>query len=83
MDIAVQPSAYDQTETVPVNSSWISYLKYDQTNLRLEIGFRDGRIVQHWPVYLQSFLDFKLSPSKGRYYSQAIRSMTPALPIKG
>lgn len=71
MDVIVQSNASDQTETVPVKSSWIEYLKYDKTNLRLEIGFKDGKVLQHWPVYPQSFLDFKLSPSPGRYYHQS------------
>lgn len=64
------------------HSSWIRYADYEAKELTLQIGFRDGRVVEHTPVYPQTFLDFKLAPSKGRFYLQAIKAISPAETIK-
>ena len=67
---------------VTEHSKYLMYADYDPVSLRLEIGMKNGRIVQHWPVYPQTWLDFKLAPSKGSFYHFAIRKVTPAIAIK-
>lgn len=64
------------------HSRWLEYADYDPKELRLEIGFKNGRIVEHWPVYPQTWIDFKLAPSKGRYYNEAIKKATEPIEIK-
>ncbi len=64
------------------HSKWLEYADYDPIGLRLEVGFKSGKIVTHWPIYPQTWIDFKLAPSKGRYYAQAIKKASPAMEIK-
>jgi hypothetical protein len=63
-------------------SSWLMYAQYTPQDLQLEIGYRNGRVVAHSPVYPQTWEDFKAAPSKGRYYNATIRRLTPGEPIK-
>jgi hypothetical protein len=58
------------------------YADYDPASLRLEVGFKSGKIVQHWPVYPQTWIDFKLAPSKGSYYNAAIKKLVAPIEIK-
>lgn len=67
---------------VTEHSKWLMYADYDPVSLRLEVGFKDGKIVQHWPVYPQTWLDFKVAPSKGSFYTFAIKKVTPPIEIK-
>ncbi len=69
-------------ESFPCDSSYLQYAKYDSTNLRLEIGFKYGGIVQHWPTYPQTWIDFKVAPSKGKFYHASIKIATPSIRIK-
>lgn len=64
------------------HSKWLAYADYDPVAYRLEIGFKNGRVVQHWPIYPQTWMDFKLAPSKGRFYMQAIKKTTQPIEIK-
>jgi len=63
------------------HSTWLVYGDYDPASLRLEIGFRDGKVVEHWPVYPQTWQDLKLAPSKGSFYNFAIKKVTPPITI--
>lgn len=78
----VQAQQPQHERVVFEHSKWLMYGDYDPVALRLEIGFRSGKIVQHWPVYPQTWLDMKLSPSKGSFYHFAIRKGTPAIEVK-
>ena len=64
------------------HSSWLAYADYDPVEFRLEVGFKNGKVVEHWPVYPQTFLDFKLAPSKGSYYVKAIKKTAEPAEIK-
>ncbi len=64
------------------HSKWLMYAEYDPKAFRLEVGFKNGSIVEHWPVYPQTWLDFKLAPSKGRFYAAAIKKTSPGEQIK-
>jgi hypothetical protein len=67
---------------VTEHSKWLMYADYDPVSLRFEVGFKNGRIVQHWPVYPQTWLDFKVAPSKGSFYTFAIKKVTPPVEVK-
>lgn len=58
------------------------YAEYDPKELRLEVGFKNGKIMEHWPVYPQTWIDFKLAPSKGSYYNRAIKKTDPGEVVK-
>jgi hypothetical protein len=64
------------------HSKWLMYADYDPVALRLEVGFKSGKIVQHWPVYPQTWIDFKLAPSKGSFYNAAIKKLVAPIEIK-
>ncbi len=64
------------------HSKWLMYADYDPVELRLEVGFKDGKVVEHWPIYPQTWIDFKLAPSKGSFYAAAIRKTNPGEDIK-
>lgn len=64
------------------HSSWLMYADYDPVALRLEVGFKSGKIVEHWPVYPQTWTDWKAAPSKGSYYNAAISKLMPPSDIK-
>jgi hypothetical protein len=70
-------------ETIPTpESSYLAYLRYDPKGLRLEVGFKYGGIVQHWPVYPQTWLDMKVHPSKGKFYHAVIKLTSQPIKIK-
>lgn len=79
---AGQATQASRERIVTEHSKWLMYADYDPVSLRLEIGFRNGRIVQHWPIYPQTWTDFKAAPSKGSFYSFAIKKVTPPIEIK-
>jgi len=64
-----------QPETIVCDhSSWLKTATYDPKSLKLWISFQNGETKTFYPIYPQTFLDFKLSPSKGKFYAQAIKS---------
>lgn len=81
MNVAQPPQAKLE-RVVFEHSKWLVYGQYDPVSLRLEVGFRSGSIVQHWPVYPQTWMDMKLAPSKGSFYHFAIKKVTPPITIK-
>jgi hypothetical protein len=84
MNIAGAATKSDQPETLPTpHSSYVSYFRYDPKTLRLEVGLKHGSVVEHSPVYPQTWLDLKIAPSKGRFYIQTIKRMIAAMPIRG
>lgn len=64
------------------NSSWLQYADYDPAESRLEVGFKSGKVVTHWPVYPQTWIDWKAAPSKGSFYNAAIAKFIQAEAIK-
>lgn len=78
---AHQPSKQPE-RIVCDQSSWLSYGLYDPVGKRLEIGFKDGRVKVYSPINPQTWLDFKVAPSKGQYYLGAIRKTTESEDIK-
>jgi hypothetical protein len=64
------------------NSSWLQYADYDPIERRLEVGFKSGKVVEHWPVEQQTWIDWKAAPSKGSFYSATIKKFVEAEDIK-
>lgn len=55
------------------DSSFIQNIKYDPTNLQLTVTMKNGGEYVHFHVYPQIVDSFITSPSKGKFYSQAIK----------
>lgn len=60
-------------EWVPVVSSNIARIRYQETSLTLEIEFHGGRVYQYFDVPLHVFDGLKNADSKGKYFHQSIR----------
>jgi len=58
---------------IPVDSSNISSIGFDEDSNTLEVEFRSGAIYQYFDVPLAVYQDFLDSPSKGQYYAQHIK----------
>lgn len=73
-DASPVATASNKVETEPFgNSSYLSSGQYDPVNLTLTINFQYGGVRQYRPVYPQTWMDLKLSPSKGKFFHEAIR----------
>lgn len=80
MNIAQPAPAIDKL--VCDKSSFLMYAEYDPKEMSLEVGYRNGKVVQHSPVYKQTWEDFKVAPSKGRFYNATIARITPGELVK-
>lgn len=73
---ATAPTKAPAIETeIFTDSSYVSGYQYDPSALVLTVNFRYGGVRQFRPVYPQTALDFKLSPSKGKFFHEAIRKI--------
>ncbi|RMH34563.1 MAG: KTSC domain-containing protein [Nitrospirae bacterium] len=59
---------------MPVSSSNIASIGYDERNLTLEIEFHDGSIYQYFDVPETVYQEFMGADSKGRYLHQHIKN---------
>ena len=60
-------------EWIPVVSSNIAKIRYEETSSTLEIEFHGGRVYQYFDVPLHIFDGLKNAGSKGQYFHQSIR----------
>jgi hypothetical protein len=58
---------------VPVKSSVISMVGYDEKNLVLEVRFHSGRVYDYLEVPPDVVKDFLTSDSLGKYFNDVIR----------
>ncbi|MCC8376737.1 MULTISPECIES: KTSC domain-containing protein [Photorhabdus] len=60
---------------VPVSSSNLHSVGYNQATKTLEIAFRDGGIYQYYGVPPQIHQGLMNAPSKGRYFHKHIKDV--------
>lgn len=59
---------------IPVKSSNLASVGYDEQTLTLEVEFlRDGSIYQYYPVSNDIYIELMKADSKGTYFSKHIR----------
>ena len=59
---------------IPVKSSNLASVGYDERTLTLEVEFlRDGSIYQYYPVSKDIYIELMNADSKGTYFSRYIR----------
>ena len=61
------------SDWIPVDSSNLSMIKYDEETRTLEIEFHGGRRYQYFEVPPRVFENLKTAPSKGKYFHENIR----------
>lgn len=60
-------------ERIPVDSSNISSIGFDEESNTLEVEFRSGAIYQYFDVPLAVFEGLSDADSKGQYFAQHIK----------
>ena len=58
---------------IPVVSSNLSRIRYDQESNTLEIEFQGGRVYQYFDVPVQVFEGLRNADSLGQYFSKNIK----------
>ncbi len=58
---------------IPVASTNIEAIGYDEATLILRVVFRNGSVYEYLGVPLKVFGEFKAAPSKGRFVNSALR----------
>ncbi len=64
-------------DRIPVSSSNISSVGYDQDSQTLEVEFLGGGVYQYFQVPSSVYEEFMSASSKGRYHHQNIKSRDP------
>ncbi len=60
-------------EKVPVTSSNIEAIGYDETTETLRIWFKAGSVYDYEKVFESTYEDFKMAESVGQYFGQHIK----------
>ena len=58
---------------IPLSSSNLSRIRYDENTNTLEIEFQGGRIYQYFDVPVQIFEGLKSASSHGQFFSENIK----------
>ena len=58
---------------IPVVSTNLARIRYDENTLTLEIEFQGGRIYQYFDVPVQVFEGLQNTDSHGKYFNQNIK----------
>ena len=58
---------------IPVVSSNLARIRYDENTLTLEIEFQGGHIYQYFDVPVQVFEGLRNAESLGKYFNQQIK----------
>src|SRR5450432_1900950 len=59
---------------VPVASSSIRALAYDESQLLMQVEFQDGEIYEYSGIHQTAYAQLLASPSVGQYFNAHIRS---------
>lgn len=70
-------------ERLPVDSSNLKSVGYDETRGILAVEFQSGAIFHYYQVPLQVFEDMGAAESRGRYYAKEIRGRFVGKPMTG
>jgi len=60
-------------DRIPVQSSNVASVGYDEDNATLEVGFNDGSIYQYFGVPLHVYEGLMFASSKGTYLNQYVK----------
>ncbi len=60
-------------DRIPVQSSNVASVGYDEDSATLEVGFNDGSVYQYFGVSLQVYEGLMNASSKGSYLNQHIK----------
>ena len=58
---------------IPVTSSNLSRIRYDEDTYTLEIEFQSGRVYQYFDVPLQIFEGLRVADSHGKFFNAQIK----------
>ncbi len=58
---------------IPVDSSMLARIRYDQDTMTLEVEFQGGRVYQHFDVPLQIFEGLRDADSHGKFFHAQIK----------
>ena len=58
---------------IPVTSTNLSRIRYDENTNTLEIEFHGGRVYQYFDVPLPVFEDLKTADSHGKFFNEQIK----------
>ena len=58
---------------IPVNSSAISFIGYDNSSMKMKITFKQGKTYNYCNVPQSIYSSFKNASSIGRYYDSYIK----------
>jgi len=58
---------------IPVVSSNLARIRYDENTMTLEIEFQGGRVYQYFDVPVQVFEGLRKAASHGQYFNQNIK----------
>ena len=58
---------------IPVTSSNLSRIRYDEDTCTLEIEFHSGRVYQYFDVPLQIFEELRDADSHGKFFNAQIK----------
>lgn len=61
-------------DRMPVSSSNLISVGYDETSLTLEVEFKDGALYQYFDVPASVHLELLGAGSVGRYFAQNVRN---------
>jgi hypothetical protein len=60
-------------EWIPVVSSNLSCIRYDENSNTLEVEFQGGRVYQYFDIPIQIFEDLQNADSHGKYFNEYIK----------
>ena len=60
-------------DRIPIDSSNLADVGYDQDSMLLEVGFRNGTAYQYFDVPYGVYQEFMAATSKGTYFNANIR----------
>lgn len=61
-------------ERLPVQSSNLRSIGYDQGDKILEVEFHGGRLYQYFDVPPEIYINLMASPSKGKYHAYFVKN---------
>jgi hypothetical protein len=60
-------------DRIPVSSTELASIGYEEANSVLEVEFRKGGVYRYFEVPVKVFKELMAAPSKGSYFNRAIR----------
>lgn len=71
-----------KAEDLGLQSSFLARASYDSASQKLTLSFHSGQEMAYWPVDEDTWEEFRLAPSQGRYYLQNIKGKSQSMAIQ-